>query len=221
MKLKHLTTLGLLAFTSTLAQAGTNGFIVPTFRGQSGALFSGWERFTVSTDNGVGNSPDLACSAAPATLIQLDPNAIITGTGNIYNQTALSLFEIRDTSPATLDKLVLQIRTAGTELDYSSLKLTINAQVVPTPTRTELDRVAFGVPNTPGSGSFVSSLWTWDLAGLGTGPGTYRITFGAADPSLSFDSATLDTIPSVPEPGTFALMGVGVAALAVSRFRRR
>ncbi|MBI3415158.1 MAG: PEP-CTERM sorting domain-containing protein [Verrucomicrobia bacterium] len=222
MKLnKFFILLVLFAFARSFAQAGTNGFVVPNFRGQSGALFAGWERFTVATDNGVGNAPDLPGSTAPASLLQFNTNAFITGTGNIYNLADKSLFEIRDTSPVLFDKIVLQVRTAGTELDYSSIKLTLNSQVLPTPTRTELDRVTFGVPNTPGSGVFVSSLWQWDVAGLAAGPSSFLISFGAADPSLSFDSATLDTIQAVPEPGTMALLGVGAVALALSRFRRK
>ena len=225
MKKKLSVIVGLLTLASAFAHAGTNGFVVPAFRGQAGALFAGWERFTVASGSGVGlgNTPDLPGSTALANLIQVNANAIITGTGNIYNQTGKSLFEIRETTTVPLDKLVLQVRTAGTELDYTSVKLTINAAVLPTPTRTELDRSTFGVPNTPGSGAFVSSLWEWDLAGVHAllRTGSYQIQLAAADPSLSFDSATLDTIQAVPEPGTWALLGAGAAVLAIARLRRK
>jgi len=73
-----------------------------------------------------------------------------------------------------------------------------------------------GEPGQPGSGSFVSSAWQWDLTGLGVSH--YTLSFNAVEHSLSLDSITLDT-QAVPEPSTLALAGLGtaVAAWAVRR----
>lgn len=109
----------------------------------------------------------------------------------------------------------LQIRTLGTELNYDSLKLVgagDNGPVTLTATRTELDRVTFGPPPNPGSGVGVSSLWQWDLSGLG---GRYfSVSVAAAEINLSLDSATLD-VQLVPEPSVLplALLGAGLLIL--------
>ncbi len=207
------------AVTSALcpARAGTNGFVVPFFRGQPGSQVAGWEKFTVANDNGVGNSPDLAGSNASAKLLQHDPNAFITSTGNIYNMAAPSSFDVRASSLAPVGLVVFQARSFGTELDYSTMKLTFGATSL-TATRTELDRVLVGEPGTPGSGAFVSSKWQWDLSGQDVS--AFTITFGAAADSLSFDSATLD-LAVVPEPAPFALLGAGMVGLLFVHSRRR
>lgn len=199
-----------------LAPAATNGFVVPDFRGQVDTAYAGWEIFTVATDNGVGNAPDLPGStAAGARLIQLDPNAIVTGGGNIYNMPAISVFEVRYTAAAPLQTVVFQARTVGTEIDYPNLRLAYDlgaGEQTLTTSRTETDRVFAGL------GDAVSSLWTWDL---GTTPGitAFTIKFEAAGSSLSFDSATLD-VQSVPEPGPALLLGTGLLALGLRRWRR-
>jgi len=82
-------------------------------------------------------------------------------------------------------------------------------------TRTELDRAPFVGQ---GPGAIVSSAWTWNLSGVNTSDLT--ISFKADGPSLSFDSATLD-VKTAPEPGTWALLILGLAAggLALRRSR--
>ncbi|HTH46243.1 MAG TPA: PEP-CTERM sorting domain-containing protein [Candidatus Limnocylindria bacterium] len=199
------------------AQAGTNGFVVPFFRGQPGSQVAGWDRFTVATDNGVGNSPDLAGSNASAKLLQHDPNAFITSTGNIYNMAAQSTFDVHASSLAPVGLVVFQARSFGTELDYSTMKLSFGSTSL-TATRTELDRQLVGDPGTPGSGAFVSSLWQWDLSGQGVS--AFTISFGAAADSLSFDSATLD-LAVVPEPAPMALLAAGMVGLLWIGGRRR
>ena len=199
------------------AQAGTNGFVVPFFRGEAGSVVAGWEKFTVATDNGVGNSPDLPGSNASARLIQHDPNAFVTSTGNIYNMAAKSSFDVNFSSLAPVGLVVFQARTFGNELDYNSVKLTFGATDL-TATRSELDRQLVGDPGTPGSGAYVSSKWEWDLSGKDIS--AFKISFGAAAESVSFDSATLD-VRMVPEPAPLALLTTGLAGLFFVRGRRR
>jgi hypothetical protein len=199
------------------AQAGTNGFVVPFFRGQPGSAVAGWERFTVATDNGVGNSPDLPGSNASARLIQHDPNAFVTSTGNIYNMAGKSSFDVNLSSLAPVGLVVFQARTFGNELDYGSVKLTFGSTEL-TASRSELDRQQVGDPGTPGSGAFVSSKWEWNLAGQDVSD--FKITFGAAADSVSFDSATLD-VSVVPEPAPVALLVAGLSGLLFVRSRRR
>ena len=222
-RLKLSWSLAALAFVAavtaslTPAFAGTNGFVVPSFRGQPGSAVAGWERFTVATDNGVGNSPDLAGSNAAAKLLQRDANAFVTSTGNIYNMAGKSSFEVSYSSLAPVGLVVFQARTFGTELDYSSVTLSYGATLL-TASRTELDRLAVGEPGTPGSGAFVSSKWGWDLTGQNAQ--NLKLTFSAASDSLSFDSATLD-VAVVPEPSTIALVALGLGGLLFIRSRSR
>ena len=96
-----------LALAGSAALAGTNGFQVPTFRGQPDTTFTGWENFTVATNNGVGNLGDMAGSSAAAHLIQKEPNAAVLGSGNIYNQNNLSEFQINYSSLAPVTRIVL------------------------------------------------------------------------------------------------------------------
>jgi len=199
------------------ARAGTNNFVVPSFRGSAGSSVAGWERFTVATDNGVGNSPDIVGSNAAAKLVQRDPNAFVTSTGNIYNMAGKSVFEVSYSNAGPVGRVVFQTRSFGTELDYGSVKLTYGSVSIAA-ARTELDRLLVGEPGTPGSGAFVSSKWEWDLSG--SGATTFKLGFDAASDSLSFDSATLD-IATVPEPTTVVLVGVGLAGLWFLGNRRR
>lgn len=207
------------AALAPLARAATNGFTVPVFRGQAGATFAGWENFTVATNNGTGNAPDLPDStAAGARLIQFEPNAIVTGSGNIYNMPAVSVFEIRYTAAAHIETLVFQARSVGTEIDYASFGLEFDLGSGPvrlTAARTELQRSPV-----PGLGDAVSSLWSWDLASVSPAIQDITIKFNAAGSSLSFDSATLD-VQSVPEPGAAALLAAGLGALALRRWTSR
>jgi hypothetical protein len=207
------------AACAPLARAATNGFTVPVFRGQAGTAFAGWENFTVATNNGTGNVPDLPNStAAGARLVQLDPNAIVTGSGNIYNMPAVSVFEIRYSAAAPIETLVFQARSVGTEIDYASFGLEFDLGSGPirlTAVRTELLRTPV-----PGLGDAVSSLWSWDLGSVSPAIQDLTIKFNAAGSSLSFDSATLD-VQSVPEPGAVALLAAGLGVLRLRRWTAR
>lgn len=213
MMLAGATAVGLLGMMA--AQAGTNGFYVPTFRGEAGSQSSLWETFTVPV-GAPGNTPNLGNNLT-SVLTQSVAGALITGTGNIYNMPSASAFTVSYSGATQAGLVVFQTRTFGTELDYSGLRLNYAGGSL-SATRTETDRVAVGEPGQPGSGFFVSSAWQWDLAPLNIS--SYTISFNAAEPSLSFDSASLDT-QAVPEPGTLALLAAGVAAVGLGVRRKR
>jgi hypothetical protein len=182
-----LTSLAALALVipSSSLLAGTNGFVVPTFRGSPNSEFGYWEKFTVPF-GAPGNLPDQSGATSGAVLTQLNTNAFLTGSGNIYNLSTSS-FALADSAAFTLGTVILQTRTIGTELDYASISLVYSndsgEHVLPPPFHYELDRTA-------GQGVNVSSLWQWDLTGLDVV--NYTIVFHAAGESLSFDSLTLD-----------------------------
>lgn len=200
-----------------VAQAATTGFLTPDYRSATGSTYGGWEIMKVPGNTPPGNVPDLPGNLTGASLLQLDPGAVITGTGNIYNHAGISSFQITHNAGQAVGWVTLQVRTSGSELDYSSMRLTYELggqtlSVAPSD-RVELDRSA-------GMGVNVSSRWDWNLNGIA--PTAYTIRFGAKEPLMSFDSAVLDTaaVGVVPEPGTWALLGLG-GFLVLALQRRR
>lgn len=215
--MKHALTTAVLATLacSPCLRAGTNGFYVPSFRDEPGSRSAYWESFTVAV-GAPGNTANFG-NDVTSVLTQSDPGAIVVGSGNIYNMPNASEFTISYSAGGPVGNVVLQVRTSGVELDYGSVALNYGAGSL-TATRTELDRVSFGTPGVPGPQGFnVSSAWQWDLSSLGVS--SYSISFKAAEPSLSLDSATLDT-QVVPEPQTWVLAALGAGALMVSGWHR-
>lgn len=176
-----------LAVGVIAARAGTNGFIVPAFRGAANSECGYWETFTVPVGP-PGNLPDQPGATTGAVLTQTDSNAFLTGSGNIYNLSGISSFTLSDETPFALGTVVLQIRTIGSELAYNSVSLIYSngsgTHSLAPLFRYELNRAA-------SQGYSVSSLWQWDLSGLGVT--NYTIVFNAAGTSVSVDSLTLDT----------------------------
>ncbi len=166
--------------------AATNGFVVPSFRGSANSEAGYWEVFSVPV-GAPGNLPDQPGATTDAVLTQTNSSAFLTGSGNIYNL-ATSSFTLADSTPFTLGTVVLQTRTIGSEVDYNSISLTYSngsgTHSLSPLFRYELNRAV-------SQGYSVSSLWQWDLSGIGIT--NYSISFNAAGPSMSFDSMTLDT----------------------------
>ncbi len=195
-----LMVLVVLQGSSSWAKAGTNGFIVPPWRGAALSSSGYWETFTAAAGH-PGNRPDRPGANTAAVLIQTDPNAFLTGSGNIYNLTGTSRFMLTDITSRTVGTVVLQSRTIGSELDYGSLRLSwtnaTGAHSLAPQTQVELNR-----GSQAGLGATVSWLSQWDLSGLSVTQ--YTVSFQAAAPSVSFDALTIDTcekpIPLFTQP---------------------
>ena len=182
------------------ARAGTNGFVVPSFRGSANSQAGYWETFSAAVGS-PGNPPDRPGATTVSRLTQSSPTAFLTGSGNIYNLDNASVFALSNAAPFALGTVVLQTRTLGTELDYASVLLhysdDFGACALKPSARFEVNR-----GEQPGLGATVSSLWQWDLSGLGVS--NYALAFRAAGASTSFDSMTLDVAeqfaPVQPQP---------------------
>jgi hypothetical protein len=203
MRVQFLIATLIAGFSMSLAnsaRAGTNGFVVPSFRGSANSEAGYWETFTVAV-GAPGNLPDRAGATTDAVLAQSQTNAFLTGSGNIYNLDGVSAFTVSDTTPFTLGTVVLQTRTLGTELDYGSASLQYT-DGIGTHSLAPLARYELNRGSQPGLGATVSSLWQWDLSGLNLT--NYSLSFRAAGSSTSFDSMTLDTsaqfAPVLPQP---------------------
>ncbi len=194
------------------AQAGTQGFIVPEFRGRAGSQTGTWEIFTQAA-GAPGNVADQPGVTTDAILTQLDAGAFLTGSGNIYNMEGTSRFEVTDTTAQPVGTVVLQVRTVGTELDYGTVRLVYTrageTREVRPLFRQELSR-------TQGQGFNVSSLWQWNLAGLGVE--TYVIRFEAAGHSLSLDSVSLDSAEQFSPAASIQPFVLGTVPASVARW---
>jgi len=215
------TTCAVLAFGGAVAHAATNNFVVPDFRGSLNSEAGYWESFTVAFGL-PGNLANMAGGTTGAILIQNgSTNSFITGTGNIYDfSTELQAFTVTDSTPFSLGTVVLQTRTLGSEINYGAVSLSYTdgsgTHSLAPLAHIELDRGTT-------LGASVSSLFQWNLSGLGVSE--YAITFAGAGPSVSFDAMTLDTWNQfavvVPEPSTYALLGLGGLMLGWRFIRRR
>jgi hypothetical protein len=180
---------GALLFAAGTAWAGFTNPFTPTWRGQPGTEYGGWESFTSAFAG--SNLPDLPqATTVDAVLVQHDPSAFLTA-GNIYSFSAPLSLTLADTVPGPLLELYMQTSTKGAELDYANVMLRyVDGQgqphLVPWTNYTEL-------ANTSGTGVSVESLFRWDVSALGTPITDYVIEFQGAASSMSLDAVTLDT----------------------------
>jgi len=199
--------------------AATNGFYAPYFRGVAGTEVAGWERF--SSGYNVANQPDMSGSnmGSRATLTQLDPVGAVLGSGNIYvGVGGAGNFKLNYSGLQPIAQISFQIRTLGTEIDYSGLRLNYISQDKPvslggTPTTLAVS------PSQGFPGNNISLAYSWNISDPGVND--FNLTFKATGEHLSLDAITLDVMPTtVPEPGTWALGGLGLAAWALVTRRR-
>lgn len=153
-------------------------------------------------------------------------NSFLTSGGNIYSPSAI--VSPRITIPNNIDgiagsqlngvtSIVLQIRTLGLP-DLSSFRLTDpvgGTLLSPTSAIVELGTLNFN--NGFGTSTYYDHLVRFQATGNAD---LYQIDFRSVDTSLSLDRIAVDTFFSpiaIPEPSSFALMGIA----SLIAFRRR
>lgn len=181
------TTLIAAAFAGT-ASAGIDDFtnqVTPVFRGAPGAEYAGWDAFTQAAF--LPNFADLGGCAA-ASILQLDPAAIVTSTGNIYSFGTVTSFELGSSHDADVLEVSVQIRTLATLPDASSFALTVfdglgnPGNSVAPDQLVQLDTL----------GNEFQMVWNTSLAGLGVRE--FQVAFEASASSMSTDVVLLDVL---------------------------
>ncbi len=172
-----------LAGTASADLLGFVNQITPVYRGAVGAEYSAFDVLTQPAL--LPNFPDVG-GCASASLVQLDPAAILTSTGNIYSFATDTSFELTSSHSADVSEVSVQIRTAGTVPDTASFLLTTfdafgNPLTSFTPDQlVQLDAL----------GNEYRALWNVTLAGSGVR--NFRVDFASSGSSMSTDVVVLD-----------------------------
>lgn len=181
-----------------------------------GSLYAEWNFFddgnplTFEIEDG---TPDIAAAgigAGIAELIETTGTAFVTGGGNIYSPGFATAFTVSLPGPVGGTQDVwLRVATLGSLLSPTATLNGVSATAQET----------FGANISGGFGGDEKEwLWHWTLPTAGT----FTLAFEASASSVSLDQAAVYIAAApVPEPGTYALLGLGLATLGVLGRKRR
>ncbi|QDU86972.1 hypothetical protein Pla175_03260 [Pirellulimonas nuda] len=177
-------------------------------RGDESSAYAHWDVFTSAAGP---NAPDAGQQNADSAYLQevSDPpsGVFVSGSQNLYSFSAPMHFEVGLSAVGfgANATLVAQVVTLGTELDPSSVLLDYGSggqSLAPAQTM-ELGRTALG----GFGGDLVTTLYCWELTGLG--PEAFLLRLASAESSMSLDQVVLDIFShSVPLPGDYDGSGV-------------
>lgn len=200
----------------------------PTDDANAQANLTTYQEWNVFTSPGGPNNPDVGevnpnpgvsvPNASKANFYDTSGQSFVTGGGNIYSPTAVTLLHADVPSyglGAGFNTFVeFQLRSLGAEADYNTVRVTYSDgtdHTVFAASRTELARVALG----GFGGDQVDSLFRFTLP---YSPAQFKLEFDASGDSLSTDRAAIDTLTApVPEPTSLGLLGMAGAALLTRR----
>lgn len=177
--------------------AGGQAFVDPDgfgwTRADATATHYFWDDFGSTAG---ANQPDVA--AIPLMVDGVEPSvtettgtAFLTSTGNLYSFTEPLAFEVRVPVLEIVGgttRVLLQLATVGTEIDQTTLLI---GGVGPTEVQ-ELDRLFLG--DGQFGGFLVDALYVFEVPSANP----IVITFSAAEPSLSLDAISVDTVSLEP-----------------------
>ncbi len=184
---------------------------IPSWRGDAGAQYYGWDSFSSAY-----NAPNFNDSGdAGGMLFNFAAGAQITGSGNIYNQSGGLDIHVYGYGP--LEQAVFNVASMGTEMDYSGVSLWVSdgesGQMF------SYDTFATNYyEEVPGFGANVSTSYTWDLSGYNGVITEWAFFVNGTAPHNVLDAISVDVFSgAVPAPSVLALIGVA----AVSTRKRR
>jgi hypothetical protein len=122
--LAHGLALGLVASVVPAASAGIGDFVSqvePAYRGAPAARYDGYDVFTQAAF--LPNFADLPGSCAGTDLVQLDPAAILTSSGNIYSFATVTAYVVTLPADDVLLEVSVQTRSLANVLDSGSFLL--------------------------------------------------------------------------------------------------
>ena len=182
----------------------------PTFRGDPGTEYAKWDNWTSAFMG--PNSPDDPNSNNPDTLVfQMNPGAIVT-SGMIYSPAGVTDFMVVDSvdgSYGDLQEVVLQISTAGIEMNYEDVYLRYGDHIdVPFHYSVEMSNIS----NPSGLGVNVEMLYYWDLSTYGDDIQSFSLHFKSSSAHMGLDAVILDTREGTGVVGTPYCFGDGSGA---------
>jgi hypothetical protein len=209
--LRHIIFGAMICVASTHAFADFVSVETPAWQGNAGSSFYGWESFTEAYQ-----APNWNDSGTPygAQLFNFGPGAFVTGSGNIYNPVGPSDFHVYGFG--SIDQAVLNISTAGTELDYTEIALYVGNDQGGQMLSFDTSSINF-YQEIPDQGYIVNASFTWDVSSYSGEITEWGFFFQSTDAHTSLDAVTIDILASgIPTPGALALL----AFAAFTRKRR-
>ncbi len=195
-----------VASTTTMSLASFTNPLVPAWRGSEGTSYLYWESFTSAFEG--TNAPQTSTGVWGSNLSNSLTGAIIAGSGNMYGAGGAMSIGISATSaPTNMGALVLNISTAGTEIDYGAVGLTrtlVGGEIQTLAFDSYEIRFTSAIPN---FGNMINVAYTWDLSAIaGDAITGWNISFASPIANMSLDAVSVD-INTVPAPSAIALLG--------------
>lgn len=178
----------------------------------AGSIYAEWNFFTDDTGaTFVDQTPDIGSfglGGGTASVTETSGGGFFTG-GNIYSFSTATAFNV--VTPGGLTgayDVWLRISTLGTVANTTA---TLNGVAA--------ERVESFAGAAGGMGGDEKEwYWKWNTPAAST----YTFAFGAPGPHMSLDQVAIyATAAPVPEPSTYAMLGLGLAGMALAGRRRR